>query len=225
LVLLLSFNITSLETTALTKKFKIGIVLLAAGPAERMKQNKLALIINGKTLLENALYAAHKSAADTVSIVVGAFEKEHLKLIEKHPVEAILNTNWKKGIGSSIKYGLQKILTSNPDLDAVIISVCDQPFLTKEVFDGLISTYKTTGKKIIVSAYTKSIGVPVLYDRVLFSELLNIPDRYGGKRTIIEKAKKEMLGSIPFPKGEIDIDTIEDIKKLDAIRKTNTANE
>lgn len=198
----------------MTEKIHIGIILLAAGDSSRMKQNKLMLKVKGKTLLENALVGSLQSSADKVILVTGAYEKEISKIIEKHSVETIHNTNWEKGIGSSIKCGLQKALADNPGLNAVIISVCDQPFLTKEVFDGLINIYIKSGKKIIVSAYSRSIGVPVLYDKRLFSELLRIPDRYGAKKYIIDKAPKHIIATFPFPKGEIDIDTMEDLKNL-----------
>lgn len=179
-----------------------------------MKQNKLLLEFDGKTLLENALFASVNSTAEKVILVTGANKVKNDKISEKYPVEIIFNTDWELGIGSSIKCGLQKALAHNPNLDALIISVCDQPFLSKEVFDGLIGVYKNSGKKIIASAYPSSIGVPVLYDKSLFTELLNIPDEHGAKKYIIKKASEEILATFSFPKGEIDIDTMEDLKNL-----------
>jgi hypothetical protein len=54
----------------------------------------------------------------------------------------------------------------------------------------------------------------VLYHKSLFSDLLNIPDQYGAKKYIIEKADEKIITTFPFPKGEIDIDTLEDLKNL-----------
>lgn len=190
----------------------IGIILLAAGSAVRMKKNKLLVKIGKKYLLENALSEAQKSNADFVTVVLGAYAEDNFKVVEKYPFETIFNKKWEDGIGCSIKSGLQKALKSHPEMDAIVISVCDQPFLSKEIFDGLIDTYKKNDKKIIVSGYANSIGVPVLYDKSLFSDLLNIPDQYGAKKYVIETAAQEIIATFPFPKGEIDIDTLEDLK-------------
>lgn len=196
------------------KEPNIGIVLLAAGSASRMKENKLLLEIDGKTLLENAVSAALDSRANFVTTVLGAYAEDLLKVIEKYSVGICLNENYQHGIGSSIKSGLEQSLKSHPKTAAIIISVCDQPFLSKEIFNGLIATYEKTGKRIIASAYSNSIGVPVLYDKNLFNELLKIPDKHGAKKYIVEKAAEEIITTFPFPKGEIDIDTFEDLKKL-----------
>lgn len=198
----------------MTKNPTIAIILLAAGSAKRMRKNKLLLSFEGKTLLENVVVNAQNSLANKVIVVLGAYENENLNVLKKYNPETVLNKNWEKGIGSSIKAGLQKAMDILPMLDAVIISVCDQPFLTTEIFDGLINTYNKSGKKIIASAYPQSIGVPVLYDKILFAELLNIPDEYGAKKYVIEKASQKIISTFPFPKGEIDIDTLEDTEKL-----------
>ncbi len=209
----------------MTRKTHIGIILLAAGNSSRMGRNKLKYVHQGKTILENVVNEALDSMVQKTLVVLGAYEEENRQLISSRNVESVFNKNWQDGIGNSIKFGLKEIIKKEAELNAVIISVCDQPYLTKEVFDGLINTYKITGKKIIASVYNNSYGVPVLYDKILFNELLNIPDEHGAKRYIIKKAKKEMLGSVSFPKGEIDIDTIEDLQKIyPALKDVETEN-
>ena len=136
------------------------------------------------------------------------------KLTKQYNTETVLNKSWEKGIGSSIKCGLNHLLNESHSQEAVIVSVCDQPCLSSDILDGLIKIYQKTGKKIVASAYSKSNGVPVLYDKSLFGDLLKIPDAYGAKKYIIEKASKDIITTFPFPKGEIDIDTTEDLKNL-----------
>jgi len=198
----------------LTKNQNITIILLAAGSAERMQQNKLLCSFGGRTLLENAVFAAEKSKATSTILVLGANKIENLNAVSKYKVENVTNAKWKKGIGTSIKSGLNKALQLSPEMDVVIISVCDQPFLTKEIFNGLIDTYKKTSKKIVASEYSDSIGVPVLYNKNLFDELLKIPDYQGAKKHLITNADEKIITTFPFPKGEIDIDTLEDLKNL-----------
>lgn len=198
----------------MTKNPTIAIILLAAGSAKRMQKNKLLLNFGGKTLLDNALKAAQNSIAGNIFLVLGANQKDNLEVSKMYEIERVINKDWKKGIGTSIKSGLKKALQKSPDLSAVIISVCDQPYLTSKIFDGLINTYIGESKKIIASSYSDSTGVPVLYDKSFFTDLLNIPDEHGAKKYIIETADENIIAIFPFPNGEIDIDTIEDIERL-----------
>jgi molybdenum cofactor cytidylyltransferase len=193
---------------------KIGIVLLAAGSSSRMGHNKLSFIFEGKTMLQNTIDEAINSKTSDIVLVLGANHKENIFEFSGNNAYVVLNKNWKKGIGSSIKCGLQHLIQKQAKLNAVIISVCDQPYLTSEVFDRLISAYANSNKKIIASTYNELLGVPVLYDQSLFDDLLNIPDEHGAKKYVVEQAGKDILDTIPFPKGEIDIDTIEDIQNL-----------
>ena len=198
----------------MTKNDNIGIILLAAGASSRFKKNKLDWVIDRSSLLKKTLVAAIDSIAKEILIVTGAYSQTEEKITSEVKATFVFNQNWEKGIGSSIKCGLRNILNRNPLMDAVIISVCDQPFISSDIFNGLINKYLRTNKKIIASEYTHSLGVPVLYDRSLFEDILNIPDNQGAKKYIIERAEKDIIATFPFPKGEIDIDTIEDLKKL-----------
>ena len=187
---------------------------MAAGSSSRLGQNKLNFIFKEKTMLQNTIDEAINSEANEIILVLGAKHRENKFQLTGNNANVILNENWKKGIGNSIKCGLQHLIQKQVELNAVIISVCDQPYLSSKVFDKLISTYANSNKKIIASTYNDLLGVPVLYDQSLFDDLLNIPDEHGAKKYIIDQAEKDILDTIPFPKGEIDIDTIEDIQSL-----------
>ena len=179
-----------------------------------MGYNKLSFVINGKTILRHSVDAAINSKAESIVVVTGANREENETFIKDLDVNFVHNYSWEKGIGGSVKCGLNHLIQESTALDAVLISVCDQPYLTSEIFDQLINAYLHSDKKIIASLYQDSLGVPVLYDKSLFQNLLKIPDEHGAKKYIVDKAEKDMLDTIPFPKGEIDIDTIEDIKKI-----------
>jgi molybdenum cofactor cytidylyltransferase len=193
---------------------EIGIILLAAGSSSRMGKNKLLLDIREDSLLENAIKSALSSRANKVIVVLGANLEENLKVIQVEKVETVTNHRWKKGIGSSIKCGVKTMLENYPAISALIISVCDQPFLKNDQFNSLIEKYKETKKPVIASEYAGLKGVPVLYDQSMFQELLSMPDDSGAKMHILDKAKENTIATVPFPKGELDIDTLDDLKKL-----------
>lgn len=169
---------------------------------------------DGMTMIERSIIAAQRSMAKQLLVVTGANHKIIEPILSKTNTESVFNKNWKYGIGSSIKCGLKYLLKKNADFEAVIISVCDQPYLNFIIFDGLIETYQKTEKKIVASAYKKSVGVPVLYNQSLFGDLLDIPNEHGAKKYIIEKASEDIVATFPFLRGEIDIDTTEDLKNF-----------
>jgi molybdenum cofactor cytidylyltransferase len=106
------------------------------------------------------------------------------------------------------------MLKKHEKASAVIISVSDQPYLTHEVFNDLIDNYSSSEYKIIASEYDNAKGAPVLYDKIFFDDLLSIPNKHGAKQYLIENASKKIITTVPFPDGAVDIDTMEDLKKV-----------
>jgi molybdenum cofactor cytidylyltransferase len=76
----------------------------------------------------------------------------------------------------------------------------------------LIAALAETGKPIVASSYADTLGVPALFDRSCFDDLLALPDDSGAKSLIA--ARPNDIAAIPFEKGAIDIDTPEDWKRL-----------
>lgn len=52
----------------------------------------------------------------------------HVIPIDNLPVKIVENTDWAKGMGISIKMGINQVLNSFPKVVNCIISVCDQLF-------------------------------------------------------------------------------------------------
>ncbi len=190
----------------------ISVIVLAAGSSYRLGQSKQLVVVDGKTLLEKSTEAALNSGADNVVVVLGAQAALHKKLLEKLPVKIFINESWNKGMGNSLKAGLKYLVSNFPTTEAVIIMVCDQPFLTSEHLIKLIATYQKSPTEIIASSYNQTNGVPALFSRSLFNKLLQLDDNQGARK-IIHHHQGTML-QVAFPKGEIDLDTPEDLTRL-----------
>jgi len=184
---------------------KIGIILLAAGASRRMGQAKQLLKMNTtQTLIGHTISVAQAIPDTKLVVVLGANAAAIQENIPKN-VSTILNEDWAKGMGASLKTGLQFLLQHTPDLNAVIISVCDQPYLKTAIFEQLISRYTHTSSPIISADYGKKLGVPALLDRQFFPKLLNLEVDEGARKII--RSNSSLVETIPFPKGAIDIDT------------------
>ncbi|MEO1052355.1 MAG: nucleotidyltransferase family protein [Bacteroidota bacterium] len=189
-------------------KPNIGAILLAAGNSSRMGRPKQQLTVNNQPLLRRTTQIISVVGLDEVLIVLGAFADQHRELVHGLDVEVIENAAWAQGMGGSLKHGLKALLAHKPDLDAVIISVCDQPYLSVEVFHQLINKYQERNCKIVASAYAGINGVPTLFDQRLFDQLLGIDDGAGAKRII--KQFSNLVETVPFELGKMDLDTPED---------------
>jgi molybdenum cofactor cytidylyltransferase len=186
---------------------EIGILILAAGSSSRMGSSKQMLPIEGTTLLAKTIVTALETKIENIALVLGSNADEHRIAANEFPVTTIMNADWNKGMGSSIKVGV-KYFQSQETIKGIIILVCDQPNLTSEVILKLIQKQKKTHKPIIASRYANTLGVPSLFMRTIFDKLIELQDDQGAKRIILEN--KEHVSEIEFPPGEIDLDTKED---------------
>jgi hypothetical protein len=73
------------------------------------------------------------------------------------------NKNWRSGIGSSIRTGIESLIDKVPNLAAVVLLVCGQPGVTGHTIEELIVARKETGKAIIASSYSDTLGAPALF--------------------------------------------------------------
>ncbi len=190
----------------------ISIILLAAGSSSRLGQSKQLVLVDGKTLLAKSALAALESGVDRVIVVLGANASAHKKAIESLPVDFVINKEWAKGMGNSLKKGLNHLISLYPQTEAVIIMVCDQPYLTGAHLITLITTYKKNRSELVASTYNQTIGVPALFNRSLFDQLLELEDAQGARKII--QHYKGNIDKIPLVHGEIDIDTPEDLQNM-----------
>jgi molybdenum cofactor cytidylyltransferase len=191
---------------------EIAILLLAAGSSSRLGRSKQLVSIKGQPLLLKSMNAAIESGIENIIVVLGANEQEHYQVIKDAGVQVVVNTAWKKGMGNSLKVGLFYLLQQTPKAEAVITMVCDQPLITSDQLKKLIAEYESSRSAIVASFYQGVAGVPVLFDRTLFSELLSMSDEAGAKKILQEHP--HLVKTVPFPGGEIDIDTEDDLRKF-----------
>jgi len=189
-------------------RLNVSIILLAAGSSSRMGRSKQLLEINGKPLLLHSAKAAIGSGASNVIVILGANEQPHREIIRELPVNIIVNHYWKSGMGSSIKVGLNYLIRKSSETEAVIIMVCDQPALTEHHLQKLIVEFKETKSPIIASSYSGTSGVPALFARSFFSNVLMLRDEEGAKKLI--QQFPEQIRTVNFPEGVFDLDTSED---------------
>jgi len=185
-----------------------ALIILAAGGSSRLGQPKQNLLFNGQTLLQHAVLSGKRSKCEPIVVVLGA-NAEKIKPISGTII--LYNKDWEEGMASSIRTAIKEI-QQDLSVDEVIIMLCDQPFVSAALLDNLIDKQIETDKPIVACAYKNTIGVPVLFKRMLFAELLSLQGQEGAKKIL--KDHNSSTAVIAFEQGSIDIDTPEDYKQL-----------
>lgn len=198
----------------MVKKFlnKTAIIILAAGNSSRLGRPKQLLEYKETTLLRNTISEALKVENSFVILVTGSNNNLIEKELNSSEIAIVFNSEWESGMSSSIRKGIQEVLFLNSDCESCILTVCDQPFVTSFVFENLMKESERTKNGIAASAYSETLGTPVLFHKKYFDELLELKGQEGAKM-LIKKYTNDVV-SVPFEKGNIDIDTEEDYQKL-----------
>ena len=193
---------------------RIGIIILAGGESRKLGTPKQLVEFHGKSLLRNTVEVALRCVSDRVIVVLGSRSDEMSDEIRDLPVETITNYAWKDGISTSLKKGLTKL--ADLDASAAVIMLSDQPFVSEKTIRSLIDTYESSGKPIVASKYENVLGVPALFDREVFDELLALEGDTGA-RAVIRKSEASRIATVDAPEAAFDVDTPADRKKLEAM--------
>lgn len=190
----------------------VGAVVLAAGSSSRMGTPKQALLFRGQTLLRRAALAALGAACRPVIVVTGAHAEQSRGELRGLDVREVVNPLWDTGMASSVRAGVGALVEADSETSAVVLMLCDQPHVTPEVVAGLVAAHRATRSRVVASQYGGSFGVPALFGRPLFAELARLEGGSGAKQVIKRHASEAHF--VPFPGGEIDLDTPDDFARL-----------
>jgi molybdenum cofactor cytidylyltransferase len=190
---------------------KTGIILLAAGSSSRLGRAKQLIEFQGKTLIQKAIDEAKKSQADCLVVVLGANADLIQTGFEPSSAAFIINSDWQQGMSSSMQAGLH-FLMAKEAIDQVLLMLCDQPFVDASLLDQMITAKESSSKGIVASAYSNTLGVPALFDKRYFVELLELTGSEGAKKVIFNHQAE--VHALDFPLGAVDLDTEEDASQF-----------
>ncbi len=191
----------------------IPAIVLAAGASSRLGQPKQLVMYRGETLLARAIRLAKEAAADPVFVVLGANLETILPAGLRDGAVPVINKDWQEGISSSIQAGLRAVFGELPATEGVLLLTCDQPRLSAEHLRALMRMFSMQyGAVIAASAYDGALGTPAVFPRGTFRQLFELRGD-AGARALFSKPPCPVVG-VPFPDGEIDIDTPADLDRL-----------
>ena len=191
-----------------------AVIILAAGSSSRLGKPKQLLYYQNKTFIKHAVKTVLQTVCEPVIVVTGFLHEELVREIESEPVITVRNSDWQRGISSSIKTGISALSQSKSaeQIGAVLILLCDQPLITPQHLNELINQFYLHKRSIMATAYADVKGVPAIFDKQFFRALQTLPEGNGAQWLF--KEYQDQLTVVPFADASIDVDTHEDYARL-----------
>lgn len=184
----------------------ISAILLAAGESNRMGQPKQLMPFGQSTIVGKTIDNLLNSAVSETIVVLGYREEEVRKTIAGKTVKIAINPDYQQGMSTSIIAGLKQV---DKRARAILIALCDQPFVNSRTINSLIEAFIANNKGIIMPVYQGRRGNPVIFAIKYKGEILNLKGDVGG-REIIKRHPDDVLEvAVNCEDILIDIDTME----------------
>ncbi|HZD39949.1 MAG TPA: nucleotidyltransferase family protein [Terriglobales bacterium] len=190
----------------------ISAVVLAAGRAQRMGEQKLLLPLHGKPVLQWVLEAALAGNTAEVICVVRDLEMVRRYISLVHPrLFWLINYAADRGQSTSVIAGLWAI---DPKSEGAMFLVGDQPMIRKNLIDALVARFESSAAWIVAPSFQGQTRNPVLFRRNLFPEILAITGDRGGRGLIEKYREKTALVEWKDELAFMDLDIREDYERL-----------
>lgn len=162
----------------------MSAILLAAGESRRMGRPKQLLAWQGRTLLQHALESLIDSDADEIVLVLGHEADLIRKSLPALPIKIVINPDYIQGMASSLRQGL---LAMDPESEAFLVLLADQPGIGPEIINTLIRRFRQADPKrgIVRPAYRGRQGHPVLISVRYLQEALQLQGDVGARRILL----------------------------------------
>jgi len=191
----------------------VAAIVLAAGHASRMGDNKLLAELAGKPLVRHAAEAACASVARPVVVVTGhEADRVRAALADLDDITFVHNPAHATGMASSLRAGIAAI----PDAAGALICLGDMPRITPGHLAALIAAFESAADAgaIIVPTCDRKRGNPVLLGRRRFAEIADL-DGDVGARTLIERHTASVRWlALDDPAILLDVDTPDALQRL-----------
>ena len=191
-------------------------IILAAGVSRRFApKNKLFLSCGRETILGTSVRNTLNSRVNGIVVVVGHQADRVEELLKKYSCPAVLNPDYREGMGSSVIVGIDYWLGRiDADLDAgFLFALGDQPFIPTSVIDDVIGKYRDTRADIVVPVFNGRRGHPSIFNRKYADEIRAAAGRWGAREVLLRHPDKILTVPVDTEGVVLDIDTPEDYEK------------
>jgi molybdenum cofactor cytidylyltransferase len=204
-----------LKASGLYSRMSVGAVLLAAGAGARMGGRPKALLeLGGVPLVLRQLIALSGAGVDELVIVLGHHAADILPVIEAFPVTLVHNPRPDDGQVSSQRLGLTAL---NPNIDAVLVALVDQPLVNEQDVAALIGAFKQRPAEacVVVPRVAGQPGNPVIFSAAVREQILAGDLNIGCRQWRDAHPANVAYFDTDNRRFVVDVDTLEDIERFE----------
>jgi len=186
----------------------IAGIVLGAGASSRMGRPKMLLPLGDRTLLATVTRALLDGGVSKVVVVLGHeadLVRRGAGLPEDVRLRVVVNEEWRSGMASSLRRGLDECGAA----EAVLVALGDQPGITAERVRRILSAWQP-GASLVVPVHDGRSGHPVLFGRPLWGELQALSGDVGA-RDVVKRHLEDAVLVDAEPLA--DVDTEEDLRR------------
>lgn len=186
----------------------IGGLVLAAGEGRRFGGPKQLARIRSVPVLEHVLRALEGvPAIEPLVVVLGARADEISDQLEFGAFEVVVARDWAEGQAASLRAGVSAM----DGVDAVLICLGDQPFITSQVIAGTLDRDGSRADAVRAT-YRGAPGHPVLLKRRLLARVQELHGDVGARDLLADaRVRTWEAGHLCDP---TDIDTREQLEAV-----------
>ena len=186
----------------------VGGLILAAGEGRRFGGPKQLAPLRGRPVLEHAVRAmVAVPAIDPLFVVLGARAAEVRAGVDFHGAESTVCADWDEGVAASLRHGVAAL----GEVDAVVVTLGDQPFITPQVIAGALD-WDDDWHDAVRTTYRGRPSHPVLLTRRLLERLPRLRGDVGFRDVLLgARVRRFEAGHLADP---TDIDTREQLETL-----------
>ncbi|HTT76321.1 MAG TPA: nucleotidyltransferase family protein [Candidatus Binataceae bacterium] len=189
---------------------RIEGLLLAAGESRRMGYPKPLIEIGGMTFLAKSA-AAMLEVAERLIVVAGAYRERVIAAVPHDSrIVSAYNPDFIRGQLSSLRVGLAQ---TEPETEAVIVHLADHPLVSSATFHEVVAEHERSGKPIVIARYHGRRGHPVLFDRLVFRELMEAPEDQGARVVVNAVPSRVSYADVEDAGTVLDLDTPADLAR------------
>jgi len=132
----------------------------------------------GRTLVWQVAQTALEAGLAPVVVVGGSCTEALRSALADLPVEVIHNPGWRLGPGTSVGAGVRGLPSTSR---AALFLLADQPRIPAALLRELVEVHSQTSGPIVAPWAEGRIQNPVLFDRALFPQLMDLKGEVGGR--------------------------------------------
>ena len=186
----------------------IGGIVLAAGGGSRFGGTKQLAELRGRPLLSYAVESMLAVPAIwPVVVVLGHEAQAILARVDFDDADVVVCDTWREGQSASLRAGIEAL----GDVDAAVITLGDQPFITPQVIAGTLD-FDEHHHEAVRATYGGAPGHPVVLRRRLLERAGELRGDVGFRDLLTgQRVRRFEAGHLCDP---TDVDTREELARL-----------